>query len=48
VVSDGAGDVVVVSCEGRWTIQPPAIRAVNSNGSGDLMLAGIARRAFRG
>jgi tagatose 6-phosphate kinase len=48
VVSSGAGDVLAFGRRGRYRLPPPAITEVNSIGSGDAMMAGIACGVLRG
>jgi tagatose 6-phosphate kinase len=48
VISDGARPVEVRHGRQRWTVTPPRVRAVNTIGSGDAMMAGLAVALARG
>ncbi len=42
VITQGEKDVLALSKDGGWSIRPPQISSVNSWGSGDCVVAGIA------
>ena len=48
VVSDGARPVSVTHGGGTFRLKPPRVKALNSVGSGDAMMAGIAYGLWRG
>ncbi|MCX7888072.1 MAG: PfkB family carbohydrate kinase, partial [Verrucomicrobiae bacterium] len=48
VITQGAKPVVVCTGTRKWTVRPPAVRAVNPIGSGDAMLAGLVAGLHRG
>jgi tagatose 6-phosphate kinase len=48
VITDGAAAVEVSCAEGRTTLRPPRVKAVNPIGSGDATLAGLAVGLERG
>jgi 1-phosphofructokinase family hexose kinase len=41
VITLGAGGAVMVNAQGRWHVQAPAVKPVNSAGSGDTFLGGL-------
>ena len=47
-ISDGARPVSVIHGREMFRLQPPRVRVVNSVGSGDAMMAGIATGLWRG
>ena len=48
VISDGARPVTVAHDREAFRLKPPRVRAINSVGSGDAMMAGIACGLWRG
>ena len=48
VVSQGAGEVVVVGDDGNYLLTPPRVSTVNTVGAGDAMVGGLIAGLYKG